>query len=248
MKNMKRIIKKISVIIPALNEEFGIGKTIELIPRKEISDMGYQTEIVVVDNGSTDNTARIAHDCGAKVVSEQVRGYGNAYKAGINNATGDLIITGDADMTYPFDDMPRFIKMVEKNNFDFINTNRLSNANFNAMANTHILGNYFLSAIARFIFNWPFNDSQSGMWIFKKDIWKYLDVRSGGMSFSQEIKIEAYIKGFKCTEVPIVYRRRVGEVKLNAVKDGLKNVMHLFIKRFTACRKDCVIKDEAFVK
>jgi hypothetical protein len=69
------------------------------------------------------------------------------------------------------------------------------------------------------------------MWIFKRSIWSKLNVKSSGMSFSQELKIEAYKKGFKCAEVPIVYRARVGEVKLSTLKDGLGNMLHLMTKR-----------------
>ena len=74
-------------------------------------------------------------------------------------------------------------------------------------------------------------DSWSGMWIFKRSIWPKLNVKSSGMPFSQELKIEAYRNGFKCTEVPIVYRARVGEVKLNTFKDGLSSIFHLLNKR-----------------
>lgn len=231
---MDALMKKISVVIPALNEEKGIGSVIDQVPVKKITDMGYEIEILVVDNGSTDRTSCIAQAHGAKVMSETLRGYGNAYKSGFKNAAGDIIITGDADMTYPFDAIPKFLSIMSENNADFINTDRLSNLDPKAMTSSHEVGNFILSLIMRYLFHWPFNDSQSGMWIFKRDIWKYLDVRSEGMSFSQELKIEAYIKGFKCIEVPIEYRARVGKVKLNAFKDGLGNITQLFKKRFAA--------------
>jgi hypothetical protein len=70
------------------------------------------------------------------------------------------------------------------------------------------------------------------MWIFKRSIWDKMHVKSSGMPFSQELKIEAYLKGFKCDEIPITYSARVGEVKLNGYKDAIKNTIHLFVKRF----------------
>lgn len=228
---------KISVVIPALNEEKAIGNVIKQVPVGQLNEMGHETEIIVSDNGSTDRTAQIAKSHGAEVVFQPLRGYGNAYKAGFERADGDVIVTGDADMTYPFDAMPEFLIKLEKDDIDFLNTDRLSNLDPASMARTHVFGNKFLSFITKALFRWPFRDSQSGMWIFRREIWPHLDVRSDGMSFSQEIKIEAYVKGFKCDEIPINYRIRTGTAKLRALKDGLKNVRGLFSKRL-ALRKN----------
>lgn len=228
---------KISIVIPALNEEAGIATVIKQVPVKELENMGYSVEIIVADNGSTDRTLEIARKAGVKVVHQPIRGYGNAYKAGFANATGDIIATGDADMTYPFDALPAILLSMAKENFDFVNTDRLSNLNPEAMTTTHVFGNWVLSLIARMLFGWPFRDSQSGMWIFKQSILKSLDLRSGGMPFSQELKIEAYIAGFKCTEIPIEYRLRAGKVKLSALSDGARNIAQLFTKRFIEGKK-----------
>ena len=222
--------KKISVVIPALNEEAGIGLVINQIPVEQLHRAGYDVEVIVVDNASTDNTAAVATAHGAKVVFQPERGYGNAYKAGFNNATGDIIVTGDADMTYPFDDTLRLVRILEDNNLDFLNTDRLSELKGKAMKTSHIVGNWGLSVTTRVLFRWPFKDSQSGMWIFKRSIWSELHVCHAGMPFSQELKVDAFSRGFKCAEVPIEYRSRVGEVKLNAIRDGLLNISQLFIK------------------
>jgi glycosyltransferase involved in cell wall biosynthesis len=229
--------KKISIVIPALNEEEGIGLVINQVPVAELNNAGYDVEIVVVDNASTDNTAAVAREHGAKVVSQPLRGYGNAYKAGFNNATGDIIVTGDADMTYPFDDTLRLVQILENNNLDFLNTDRLSERKGKAMKTSHIVGNWGLSLVTQVLFRWPFKDSQSGMWIFKRSIWSHLNVEHAGMPFSQEIKVDAFSRGFKCAEVPIVYRSRVGEVKLNAIRDGLLNISQLFLK-FVSLKKE----------
>lgn len=223
----------LSVVIPALNEETGIGVVINQIPVKKLNKIGYQVEIIVVDNNSTDRTGEIAREHGARVIFEPVRGYGNAYRSGFNNATGYIIATGDADMTYPFDALPEILKKLHENKIDFVTTDRLSKLNPKAMTTSHVMGNYLLSLFARLLFRIPFKDSQSGMWIFRRSIWPQLEVESNGMPFSQELKIEAFIKGFKCLEVPIEYRPRVGEVKLNTLKDGIRNSAHLFRKRFT---------------
>jgi hypothetical protein len=126
--------------------------------------------------------------------------------------------------------LPEAIKKMEKENVDFINTDRLSTLHKEVMEGTHVFGNRLLSFGTKALFRWPFKDSQSGMWIFKRQIWFHLDVRSSGMPFSQELKIEAHVRGFKCTEMPIDYRARAGEVKLNTLTDGIGNILHLLIR------------------
>jgi len=224
-------MKTVTVVIPALNEEQGIGDVIKEIPINELKKMGYNTEVLVIDNGSQDQTPHIARTHGAKVIIQPIRGYGNAYKAGFANATGSIIATGDADMTYPFNILPGVIKLIEDTGVDFVNTNRLTTLKHEAMEGSHVLGNHVLTGLARILYGWPFKDSQSGMWIFKRSIWKDLRVNSSGMPFSQELKIEAYIRGFKCIEIPIDYRARAGEGKLNTVRDGIGNIKQLIKKR-----------------
>ncbi|MCK5450022.1 glycosyltransferase family 2 protein [Candidatus Pacearchaeota archaeon] len=224
--------KKVSVIIPALNEEEAVATVIKEVPISKIKKMGYDVEIMIVDNGSTDKTGHIAKQNGATVFIQPVRGYGNAYKAGFANGHGDIIITGDADCTYPFEDIPKFLEILEDENLDFINTDRLSNLRPEVMHWTHQFGNWFLTTICKCLWRgYPFNDSQSGMWIFKKKIWNRLNVKSSGMPFSQELKIEVFKKGLKCKEIKIDYRARVGEVKLEGWKDAVRNTVHLFVKR-----------------
>jgi glycosyltransferase involved in cell wall biosynthesis len=224
-------MKTLSVVIPALNEEHGIGDVLKEIPIKELKKMGYETEVLVIDNGSEDQTQTIARKGGAKVIVQPIRGYGNAYKAGFANANGDVIATGDADMTYPFSILPEALKKLENENIDFLNTDRLTTLRKEVMEGSHVFGNWLLTFGTKALFKWPYKDSQSGMWIFKRPIWNHLDVRSSGMPFSQELKIEAFSRGFKCAEIPIDYRARAGEVKLNTISDGLGNITHLVRKR-----------------
>ena len=100
---------KISVIIPALNEEDVIESTIREIPIDELKKCGFDTEIIVIDNNSTDKTAEIAKKAGAIVIKEPKIGYGNAYLRGFRESTGDIIVMGDADGTYPFDKIHEYI-------------------------------------------------------------------------------------------------------------------------------------------
>src|ERR1700761_1724388 len=100
---MARPVGRLSIVIPALNEVANMKPVMESIPFERLSALGWTTEVVVVDNGSTDGTGEAARSLGAQVVLQPERGYGNAYKAGFAAATGDVIATGDADCTYPFD-------------------------------------------------------------------------------------------------------------------------------------------------
>jgi glycosyltransferase involved in cell wall biosynthesis len=227
----KIIMSVVSFVIPALNEQDNIPRVMVTIPTAALAAMGWSCEVVVVDNGSEDGTAAVAAAHGARVVDQPLRGYGNAYFAGFNAVRGSVVITGDADCTYPFDHAPWLLAHLVNRGYDFLSTNRLGRENRQAMKRSHVYANHALSLVSRTLFRSPFRDSQSGMWIFKTDVWRQLDVRSGGMAFSQEIKHEAHLKGFACGELAIEYRPRGGQVKLNAVRDGLQNTSQLFCHR-----------------
>jgi hypothetical protein len=218
---------KISVIIPTLNEEESIGHVLDKIPR----DPKYEWEIIIVDGDSKDKTREIAKEKGARVIVEKRKGYGRAYKTGFEKATGDIIVTLDGDDTYPAEKIPELVDYLIKNNLDFISCERFSKMQKGAMSLTHKFGNWVLTITTRLLFGVKIKDSQSGMWVFRREILKDLNVTSDGMPFSEEIKIEAW-KKFRCQEVPIEYRERKGEVKLNTWKDGLRNLKFLFKKRF----------------
>jgi len=218
--------KKISIIIPALNEEKSIGKTIDSIPVDTLRRMGYDVEIIVVDGGSVDRTREIAAQKGAKVIIEPRRGYGRAYITGFKYADGDIIVTGDADGTYPFEIIPHVIKLMEKYNLDFVTTNRFARFEDGAWSPIHFVGNKLLTLLFIFTSGIFIRDSQSGMWFIKKSL---LNNNCGfigtGMEFSTEIKIEMIRRAKKWLEVPISYKRRIGgKTKVHWFRDGL----HIF--------------------
>jgi len=219
----------LSVVIPTMNEEKSIGLVIEEV-RKAMGS-SRPLEILVVDTDSKDGTREVASGLGATVVDEPRRGYGRAYKTGFEKASGEFIATLDADMTYPASEIPSILEKLEKDDLDFITTNRFANMAKGAMSAKHRLGNWVLSATTRILFRVKLKDSQSGMWVFKRSCLKSLNVESDKMSFSEELKIEAF-KKLRATEVPITYRARVGEVKLQSWHDGLGNLKYLFKKRF----------------
>jgi hypothetical protein len=153
----------ITAIIPCLNEEQGIEKVLRAMPE-------FVDEIIVVDNGSTDRTSAVASALGAKVIREDVRGYGRAYKRGFREATCDLIITLDGDHSYPVDALSYLIEAFLHLNVDFLNASRFPVRDRRAMSFKHKFGNLVLSvAFSALFFHWV-RDSQSGMWVFRRSI------------------------------------------------------------------------------
>ncbi|WP_331730761.1 glycosyltransferase family 2 protein (plasmid) [Kitasatospora sp. NBC_00070] len=227
-------MKTLSIVIPALNEAPNLPSVMASIPMTALANAGWEPEVVLVDNASTDGTAEIAHSLGARVVHEHRRGYGQAYKAGFAAARGEVIATGDCDGTYPFGDLPDLLRVLIRREAEFLTTDRLYHDNREAMKRSHSIANRGLSAVSRTLFRNRLHDSQSGMWVFRSYIWKGLDVRSSGMAFSQEIKNAAMLAGYRCLEVPIEYGKRGGEVKLNALHDGAANLVQLFEHRLRA--------------
>src|ERR1035437_8868142 len=139
-------MKSISIIMPALNEEEGIEKTICSIPVGKLIKNGFNTEILVVDGSSTDNTVKIALGLGARVINSK-RGYGKQYKAGFKVATGDIIVTGDSDGSYPFEEILTYLKLFEVENLEFMTVNRFSRMEDDAMNLSNKFGNLFLTLL-----------------------------------------------------------------------------------------------------
>ena len=217
--------KTISLVIPCYNEEEGLRQLLPKIP--DIVD-----EVLIVDNASTDNTARVARELGARVVEEKIKGYGRAYKTGFKNATGDIIITMDGDGTYPPESITLLLYILFEEDVDFISARRWRSKSLQRKSPIRIFGNIILSFTMAALYLCYIVDSQSGMWVFKKKILPNLKLSSDGMALSEEIKIEAFAnKNIKTLEIPIYYGERVGTSKLNIWRDGIFNLLFLFKKR-----------------
>ena len=216
----------ITVIVPCLNEEQGIEKVLRAMP-------GFVDEAIVVDNNSTDRTSEVAAALGAKVIREEVRGYGRSYKRGFSQATSDLIVTLDGDHSYPVDALSYLIEAFLHLEADFLNASRFPVRDPEAMSLKHHLGNLVLSAAMSLLFFRWVRDSQSGMWVFRRAILKEMKLESDGMAFSEEIKVEALRNPrIRFREISIMYSSRLGEKKLNPWRDGIRNLAFLLKKRF----------------
>lgn len=214
----------ISAVIPTINEEHTIGAVIDGL--RELPDV----QVVVVDTNSTDKTVEISRSKGALVISEPTRGYGLAYKTGLKSASGEIIICLDGDGTYPTEVVRPLVDLLLRSDIDFISCDRMTLRTHTNYTTLHFVGNSVLNLIVRLLFSFPLKDSQSGMWIFRKEVYNKMKGLSDGMSFSQEMKIEALRHGV-LIEVPIRYGVRVVKPKLRTWKDGFSNLFHLLVKR-----------------
>jgi len=222
---------KITIVIPCLNEEEGIQHVLARVPE-------FVDEVIVVDNDSTDGTAAIASKCGARVIEETVRGYGRAYKTGLLHAQGDIVVTLDGDRSYPVDSVSYLLEALLNSRVGFISASRFPIQDPESMALLNMVGNKILSLIMSLLYFRWIRDSQSGMWIFYRDVLKKMDLHSDEMAFSEEIKIEAICNrqiGFR--EITINYSNRAGEEKLRPWRDGWNNLVFLFKKRFLGKRQ-----------
>jgi glycosyltransferase involved in cell wall biosynthesis len=219
----------VSVVLPCLNEEATVGRVVEKA-LQVMKERGIDGEVIVVDNRSTDGSVKVAEEHGAKVIHEEKRGYGNAYRKGFAEASGDVIVMADSDDTYDLLEMPKFLDVLE--NADFVMGSRLrGEIKKDAMPWLHRrIGNPLLTRILNILFKTKISDAHCGMRAFKRDVAKKLDLQTSGMEFASEMVIKASKLGIKIEEVPITYSPRSGgEAKLVSVEDGWRHVRFMFL-------------------
>ena len=230
---MKNENVEISIVMPCLNEEETLGICIEKA-QSTLKSLGIQGEVIVADNGSTDNSVAIAERLGARVVHQPTRGYGAAYLAGFAAAQGQGIIMGDSDDTYDFTDLERFITPLQ-NGYDFVIGNRFKGEILpGAMPwARRYIGNPILSGMLRILFGTYISDSHCGMRSFTTDAYKCMDLKTTGMEFASEMVIKAVQSELKILEIPIIYHPRGGESKLNAIRDAWRHVRFMLKYKLT---------------
>jgi glycosyltransferase involved in cell wall biosynthesis len=216
--------------MPCLNEERTLGVCIEKA-QACLRALGLEGEVVVADNGSTDRSVEIAQRLGARVVHQSIRGYGAALIAGIEAARGDIIVMADADDSYDWQDMGRFIHKVGQG-FDLVMGNRFKGGIArNAMPALHrYLGNPVLSTLARVIHRAPVRDFHCGMRAFSNTAYRRMKLRATGMEFATEMVVNSARAGLRITEVPTVLRRdgRDRPPHLRSFRDGWRHLRFIF--------------------
>jgi dolichol-phosphate hexosyltransferase len=241
-----------TLVVPTLDEAESIGHVLrtfraaaEAANRTVFASAPVDWEVLVVDGGSTDATARIATEAGARVIVEPRRGYGRAYKTGFAAAQGDVIATADGDATYPVETIPALVRRLLDEHLDFLTGNRMAYVDRRAMTTEHRIGNRILNfflgiAYHRYLREIPsgtLEDSQSGFWVFRRDVLDRVHLDQNGMAFSEELKIEVLLRGLRVVEVPIRYGERWGRPKLSSWRDGYHNLVFLIQKRLDIARE-----------
>lgn len=220
----------LSVVIPCLDEEESVGLCVEKALRA-MAEMGVSGEVVVVDNGSTDRSAEVAAAAGARVVHEERRGYGSAYLRGFEEARGRYLVMGDADDTYDFADLSRFVEPLRAGEADLVMGDRLGGEILpGAMPWSHRwIGNPVLSGMLRLLFRTRVSDSHCGMRGITREAYERLALRTTGMEFASEMVVRAIRERLAIREVPITYHPRKGESKLAGFRDAWRHVRFMLL-------------------
>lgn len=220
--------KKVCVLIPAFNEEGSISKVIRDIPR-DIAD-----EIIVVDNGSTDQTAKEAVDSGACLVEEVFRGYGAACLKGLASIEdADIVVILDADYSdYP-EQMERLVRPIAEGETDFVIGSRtLGKTERGSLVPQAYWGNKFATFLIRLFFNYRFSDMGPFRAIRYGSIMR-LGMKDRDFGWNAEMQVKAIKNGLRIKEVPVDYRRRIGISKISGtlsgtIKAGFKIIYTIF--------------------
>jgi glycosyltransferase involved in cell wall biosynthesis len=254
---------KVVVMIPALNEELAIGRVIDSVPVEAIRVMGFDTDIVVVDGRSVDQTLEIARQKGAKIYTQDGKGKGLAVRqafllrnpqevvfkvlslttgidSGINALSAFLdsqyIIMLDGDGTYPADIIPEFISALEVGS-DVVMGSRLKGSIENgAMTELNKAGNRILSRIASMLYAQPVTDLCTGMWGFRTNMLRAMSLDSNYFELEAEMFAESAKRRLRIKEIPIAYAKRAGQSKLVPMKAGFLIAAKLFERRFLEAR------------
>lgn len=222
----------VSVVLPCLNEEESIGQAIKKI-QAVCARHAISAEIIVVDNASTDTTAQIAKRHPITYVFEPNRGYGNAYQAGFQRATGTYIIMGDPDSSYDFNDIPRFL--AELQSFDVVLGSRfLGSIEPGAMPFLHrYVGNPGIRFLFYMLFGLRLTEPSTGFLGIHRKYLPLLQLSEPGMEFSSEMLVRIHQSGLRLTEIPIDYHVRSGSSKLRTFRDGFRHLCFLLKERYT---------------
>ncbi len=218
----------VSVVIPCLNEAENIEKCVASA-LGVLQERGIHGEVIVSDNDSEDDSPRLAAAAGAIVVHEPVRGYGSAYMAGFAVARGRYIVMADADLTYDFEEIPRFVAELE-DGADMVIGNRMQNIHPGAMPWLHrYIGNPLLSGFLNLLFRTGVDDAHCGMRAVRRDRLAQLGLRTTGMEFASEMVIRAAKEKLEIRQFPIEYHPRGGESKLSSFRDGWRHLRFLLL-------------------
>jgi glycosyltransferase involved in cell wall biosynthesis len=208
----------VSIVIPAYNEEEAIGSVIDRVI-SVMEKAGIPNEVIVVDDGSTDNTVQIIEEREVQLVRHPFnKGYGAALKTGIRKAKYDTIAIIDADGTYPVEDLPKLVSSIGE--WDMVVGARVGEDAEDPLLRK--LAKWCLTQLANYLVGTPIPDLNSGLRVFKKDIaMQFYNVLPSGFSFTATITLALLSNDYLVQYIPIGYHKRVGKSKIRPIRDAL---------------------------
>lgn len=235
---------KLSILIPAFNEEKTIAAVLKNILNLKIKNLN--KEIIIIDDGSTDNTAKeISKTISGKkvkfIIHAKNQGKGAAIKTGIKNSSGNYLIIQDADLEYHPKYIEKLIKKIDKKNKTVVYGTRIKRPPHLKQEEktlrflTHYLGNRFLSFITSILYGQWITDMETGYKLFPKEAVAKIKLHARGFELEPEITAKFLKQGYKIKEVPItaIPRGYNEGKKLSTIKDGTKALWYLLKYRFT---------------
>lgn len=230
MEILERESLELSIVMPCLNEAATVGisirEALSFLQENQISG-----EVLVVDNGSTDDSAAIARAHGARVVSQPRRGYGNALRMGIACSRGAILILGDCDTTYDFAHLEELYRMLAEPACDMVIGNRFAGGmEKGSMPLSHKWGVRFLSWVGRKRLHTDIYDFHCGLRGLTRRAAEKLEFHTEGMEFATEMIAEAVRQGLIVGQTPVTLRKCVysRKSKLRTVRDGLRHLVYIF--------------------
>jgi len=224
---------RLSIVLPCLNEERAVGSVVEEAWRG-IESTGAEGEVIVVDNGSTDRSVKIAEEHGARVVHEARRGYGSAYLRGLAEAQGEIVVMADADGTYPLEDLRPFVRAIDEGADMVLGSRFRGRIARGAMPWKHRwIGNPVLTAVLNVFFGVRVSDAHCGLRAIRRSVLTQLRLQATGMEFASEMILKAAKRGLRVEDVPIEDRPRIGESKLHTWRDGWRHLRFMLVHSAT---------------
>jgi len=221
----------VTVVFPCLNEELAVGLCVERA-LETMRSAGLNGSVLVVDNGSTDNSARVALEAGAQVISQREPGYGAALRSGIEAAQSEFVVMADADGTYELGAIPRLLLPLLNGEADMVLGQRLSDATKATMPWLHrYVGTPAITYLVKKATKnkMTISDSQSGLRAFRRKQILELNLSSTGMEFASEMLIRSSWASLRIQEVDTKYAERIGESKLSTFSDGLRHLRQILL-------------------
>lgn len=220
----------VSVVIPCLNEEASIGRVVEAA-KAGIEELGVPGEVIVVDNGSSDESAARAREAGATVVAESLRGYGAAIRRGFAAARHTVLVMADGDLSYDLTRLGSLVRPILEGRAAFVLGNRMNGMHAKAMPFLHRhVGNPLLTRLVRIMFHrLDIKDAHTGFRAIRRDCYERMGCITTGMEFASEMIVRAIHGGVRIGFTEIEYHPRAGESKLRTFRDGWRHLRFLLL-------------------